>query len=247
MWSGPRNISTALMRAFEARGDTAVVDEPFYACYLAATGLDHPLRRAVLDSQPQAAAEVVRKLRVPLPPGCSVQYQKHMAHHLVFEPDERWLDELRHAFLIRDPAAMVASYARKRETVAAADLGLGRQRQLYRQVARLTGRRPPVIDARDVLTDPAALLAALCADLGIPYTAAMCHWPPGIRASDGVWASHWYDAVARSSGFAPYRAPAIDLDPAQQAVADQCRDDYRYLYERRLRAAPSSGSGFQPR
>ncbi|MEO0998147.1 MAG: HAD family hydrolase [Pseudomonadota bacterium] len=236
MWSGPRNISTALMRAFEARGDTAVVDEPFYACYLAATGLDHPLRQAVLESQPRDAADVVRQLRAPLPAGCAVQYQKQMAHHLVFEPDERWLAELSHAFLIREPAAMVASYARKRETVAAGDLGLGRQRQLYRQVTQLTGRRAPVIDARDVLTGPPALLAALCANLGIPYTDDMCRWPPGLRASDGVWASHWYDAVARSSGFAPYRPQTLELDPAQQAVADQCEDDYRYLHERRLRA-----------
>ena len=234
MWSGPRNISTAMMRAFEARGDCAVVDEPFYAAYLAASGSDHPMQAAVLASQSVVPAEVVAALRRPLPDGATLQYQKQMAHHMVFAVDTAWMASVRHAFLVRDPAAMIASYLKKRTHVVATDLGLARQRQLYESVLAATGVAPPIVDAADVLRDPSSLLRALCRALGIAYTDRMCQWPPGRRATDGVWAPHWYGAVERSTGFAPYVAAEPKLDEAAEQVRAECTQDYQFFYERRL-------------
>ncbi len=112
MWSGPRNISTALMRSFEARPDTVVVDEPLYAHYLAVTGIDHPGREHIMASQPTRWQEVAAGLTGPLPGDPAVHYQKHMAHHLLPGVGRDWLGGLTHAFLIRDPAHVVASYSR---------------------------------------------------------------------------------------------------------------------------------------
>jgi hypothetical protein len=203
MWSGPRNISTAMMRSFGSRADTVVVDEPFYAHYLAVTGLDHPGRDAVLASQPNRWEDVAAALTGPLPAGVAVFYQKHMAHHLLPGMGRSWLAGLTHAYLIRDPAHVVASYARVRDEPTLADLGYPQQVEIFRVYGG------PVVDAADVLRDPAGTLRRLCAALGIPFDEAMLHWPAGPRDTDGVWAPHWYAAVQASTGFAPYRpAPA---------------------------------------
>jgi hypothetical protein len=203
MWSGPRNISTAMMRSFGSRADTVVVDEPFYAHYLAVTGLDHPGRDAVLASQPNRWEDVAAALTGPLPAGVAVFYQKHMAHHLLPGMGRSWLAGLTHAYLIRDPAHVVASYARVRDEPTLADLGYPQQLEIFRAYGG------PVVDAADVLRDPAGTLRRLCAALGIPFDEAMLHWPAGPRDTDGVWAPHWYAAVQASTGFAPYRpAPA---------------------------------------
>jgi hypothetical protein len=203
MWSGPRNISTAMMRSFGSRADTVVVDEPFYAHYLAVTGLDHPGRDAVLASQPNRWEDVAAALTGPLPAGVAVFYQKHMAHHLLPGMGRSWLAGLTHAYLIRDPAHVVASYARVRDEPTLADLGYPQQVEIFRVYGG------PVVDAADVLRDPAGTLRRLCAALGIPFDESMLHWPAGPRDTDGVWAPHWYAAVQASTGFAPYRpAPA---------------------------------------
>jgi hypothetical protein len=203
MWSGPRNISTAMMRSFGSRADTVVVDEPFYAHYLAVTGLDHPGRDAVLASQPNRWEDVAAALTGPLPAGVEVFYQKHMAHHLLPGMGRSWLAGLTHAYLVRDPAHVVASYARVRDEPTLADLGYPQQVEIFRAYGG------PVVDAADVLRDPAGTLRRLCAALGIPFDEAMLHWPAGPRDTDGVWAPHWYAAVQASTGFAPYRpAPA---------------------------------------
>ena len=177
MWSGPRNISTAMMRAFGQRPDTAVVDEPFYAAYLAATGAPHPLRAEVLASQPSDWREVVGALLGPVPGGKPVYYQKHMTHHMLDGIGRDWMSEVRNAFLIRDPATVLASYVRARGTATLADIGIVRQRELFEREADRLGAAPPVIEGNDVLADPAGLLARLCAALGIPYTDAMLSWP----------------------------------------------------------------------
>ncbi|MEU7908970.1 HAD family hydrolase [Actinoplanes sp. NPDC049118] len=210
MWSGPRNISTAMMRSFGARADTVVSDEPFYAHYLAVTGLDHPGRDAVLASQPNRWQDVAAALAGPLPVGVTVHYQKHMAHHLLPGMGRSWLPALTHAYLIRDPAHVVASYARVRGEPTLADLGYPQQAELFRAFGG------PVVDAADVLRDPAAVLRRLCAALGLDFDPAMLRWPPGPRATDGVWAPHWYAAVRASTGFAPY-------DPAPAEVSDRLR------------------------
>ena len=236
MWSGPRTVSTALMRSFGARPDTAVVDEPLYAAYLDATGLDHPMRDEVLASQPTDWRVVVATLVGPVPGGKAVFYQKHMTHHLLDGVGREWIGELRNAFLIRDPAAVLASYATKRADVTLADIGILQQRELFERECDRLGETPPVVDSADILADPAALLAKLCEALGIEYTDAMLSWPPGRRDTDGVWAPAWYAAVERSTGFvAPSERSEPELPAELQQLAEEARPHYEALAAHRLR------------
>lgn len=230
MWSGPRNISTALMRAWEHRGDCAVSDEPLYAHYLAATGLDHPAAAEVIAAGDTDLARVSAALaRGPVPGGHAVWYQKHMAHHLLPGHDTAWVHALHNVFLVRDPALVVASYVKSRSACVPEDIGLLQQATLFDAVAQRLGRAPLVIDGERFLQAPEAHLHALCADAGVPFTPRMLNWPPGPRASDGVWAPHWYAAVWRSTGFEPWRPRAVQLDDAGRRVADACRPAYEAL------------------
>lgn len=237
MWSGPRNISTAMMRSFGARSDTVVVDEPFYAAYLALTGLDHPMRTEVLASQPQDWREVVAQLLAPLPAGRGVHYQKHMTHHMLPKIGRDWLAQCQHAFLIRKPDAVLASYVQKRADVSLLDIGLPQQVEIFEQVSAQLGHPAPVIDSDDVLTNPKQILTQLCAALGIAFEPAMLSWPPGRRDTDGVWAPAWYDAVERSTGFsAPAPAkPAPALTDELRALADRAQPYYETLARYRIR------------
>jgi hypothetical protein len=236
MWSGPRNLSTALMRSFENRADCKVSDEPFYAAYLAATGFDHPLRDEVLASQSADWRAVAATLTGPAPGAAPLWYQKHMTHHMLPEFGREWIDQCRNAFLIRDPARVLASYVRSREQVALADIGVVQQSELFDRVADQLGQAPPVIDAADVIADPARTLGALCTALDITFDPAMLNWPAGKRASDGVWAPAWYASVEASTGFAvPNRKDAAPELPAHLAViADAAQGHYARLAEFRL-------------
>ena len=230
MWSGPRNISTAMMRSFENRPDTVVVDEPFYAAYLARTGLDHPMRDEVLASQPTDAGAVAAALTGPVPGGRPVFYQKHMTHHMLPGMDLGWAGSCVNAFLIRDPAQVLASYTAKRGEVTLADIGVERQRELFEREADRLSHAPPVVEGRDLLADPPAVLARLCAALGIPFDATMLAWPAGRRDTDGVWAPAWYDAVERSTGFGPPPAdPTPALSDDLRRIADAARPHYERL------------------
>jgi hypothetical protein len=230
MWSGPRTVSTALMRSFENRPDTVVVDEPLYAYYLARTGIDHPGRDEIIASMPADWRVVLDGLTSgPLPPGRTVYYQKHMTHHLLAEVDRGVLAGLRHAFLIRDPRRLLASYARVRSQPVLADLGLAQQAEIFRTFGG------PVIDSADLLRDPRAALEALCDALGISFEESMLSWPAGPRPTDGIWAKHWYDSVWRSTGFGPYKPPAADHLPAElEPLAAQCQPYYDELAAQRL-------------
>jgi hypothetical protein len=225
VWSGPRNISTALMRSWENREDTAVVDEPLYAHYLQATGLDHPGRDEVIAAGETDWRRVVAALMGQAPGGARVFYQKHMAHHLPPGMDRAWVAGLTNVLLIRDPREVVASYVRSRAMVTVADTGLPQQAELHRELA------PPVLDAADVLRRPEPYLRVLCAHAGVDFTSRMLAWPAGPRDSDGVWARYWYEAVWRSTGFAPYqpRRPRLTGDAAE--VAEECLPLYRALHE----------------
>ena len=236
MWSGPRNISTAMMRAWDNRGDTAVIDEPFYAHYLKVTGVDHPGREEVIASQSTDAAEVGAMLTGPIPDSKPIWYQKHMTQHMLTHMPLDWLDQVTNCFLIRNPEAVVASFTIQRPDAAAWELGFEQQARLFDCVCNKLGHAPPVIDADDVLKDPRGILSALCAKLGIPFTDRMLHWPPGQRASDGVWAQHWYAAVERSTGFAPYAPRKMELTTFQHGLAEQCGQAYDALARYRLTA-----------
>ena len=229
MWSGPRTISTALMRAWENRPDTVVVDEPLYGFYLDRSGVPHPGRDEIMQSMPRDWREVVDQIcSAPLPAGKTVSYQKHMTHHLLPEVDRGGLAGLRHAFLIREPRQLLASYARVRDEPVLADLGLAQQVEIFR---RFGG---PVVDAGDILRQPRAMLEALCTALGVPFDPAMLSWPAGPRPTDGVWARYWYDGVQRSTGFGPYREQTAGLPPALEPLAAQCRPFYDELSAHRL-------------
>jgi hypothetical protein len=238
MWSGPRNISTAMMRAFGNRSDCAVSDEPFYGAYLHATGLDHPMREAVIASQSKDWREVAAALMGPPPGGRAIWYQKHMTHHMIEGLGRDWTDGFVNAFLIRAPEAVLASYARKRQHFTLEEIGLPAQVALFERAAEKLGRAPPVIEGADVLANPRGALTALCQACGIAYDEAMLSWPPGPRASDGVWAPAWYDAVERSTQFEPPRPEARfeDLPDALKPIAQAARPLYEKLARHRLRA-----------
>ncbi|HTA65904.1 MAG TPA: hypothetical protein VK753_10410 [Xanthomonadaceae bacterium] len=237
MWSGPRNISTAMMRAWENRGDCAVSDEPLYAAYLAATGIDHPMREEVIAAGDTDANHVIGALLGAVPDGRPIWYQKHMTHHLLPGMDRGWIGRLANVLLIRDPREVVASYLKARATVTPEDIGLPQQVELFEMLSA-AGKPPPVIDAGDFLRAPEAHLRTLCELLGIDFTERMLHWPAGPRASDGVWAPHWYAQVWKSTGFDPARPrQQIGLTPAGEEVADACRPHYDMLRARRLRIA----------
>ncbi|WP_328472229.1 HAD family hydrolase [Actinoplanes sp. NBC_00393] len=228
MWSGPRNISTAMMRSFSSRADTVVVDEPLYAHYLAVTGLDHPGRDEILASQPTRWQEVAAALTGPLPGHPAIQYQKHMTHHLLPTIGREWLGDLTHAFLIREPSQVVASYARVRGEPTLDDLGYPQQAEIFRTFGG------PVVDAADVLRDPEGTLRRLCAGLGFAFDPAMLSWAPGPRETDGVWAPFWYAAVRASTGFAPYDPSAVDVPARLRPLVEAARPYYEELAEHRL-------------
>lgn len=236
MWSGPRNLSTAMMYAFAARGDAAVWDEPFYAAYLAATGIDHPMAAQVIAAGEPDPARVAAACTGPIPQGKPIWYQKHMTLHMIPAFDRGFMANLTHVFLIRHPARVVASYAKKRESPTLADIGFVQQAELFDQVADRLGAAPPVIDSLEIRADPRASLAALCAALGIPFTQAMLSWPAGPKPHDGAWAPHWYNAVHASTGFdAPEDAPP-DLTGAFAALADAALPHYLRLRAHALTA-----------
>jgi len=233
-WSGPRNISTALMRAWENREDCFVSDEPLYAAYLAATGLDHPMREEVIAAGDTDCRRVVEALTGPVPEGKSVWYQKHMAHHLLPGMDRGWIASLANVLLIRDPREVIASYLKARATVTADDIGLPQQVAILDALCE-AGTPPPVIDAADFLQAPEAHLRALCDAFGIPFTARMLAWPAGPRASDGAWAPHWYAQVWQSTGFDAPRVRDVRLEGQGAAVAEAVMPMYERLRERRMR------------
>jgi Sulfotransferase domain len=234
MWSGPRNISTAMMRSWENRPDSLVVDEPLYAHYLAATGIDHPGRDEIVATGQTDWRVVVDELLGPLPNGVAVFYQKQMTHHLTPDLERGWITGLTNVLLIREPREVVASYLRSRSQVTADDIGLVQQDRLYDELAGL-GAPPLVIDSRDFLSAPRAYLRVLCDVAGVPFTESMLSWPAGARNTDGVWAPYWYGAVRRSTGFGPPPEPrALDLPAAGAEVAEVCRPAYERLRARRL-------------
>lgn len=236
MWSGPRNLSTAMMRSFGSRADTHVSDEPFYGAYLRETGDPQPMMDQVMASMDCDWHGVARSMAGPNPAGTPIWYQKHMAHHMVGPIAHHDLPGLRHAFLIRDPARVVASYAAKRVMVRPDHLGTDKQVEFFDREADRLSRPPPVIDSADILRDPPAMLQKLCTALGIGWEPAMLEWKAGIHGTDGIWASHWYDAVVSSTGFGAPDRPQPELTAEEQVVAEACRPGYDYLAQHKITA-----------
>jgi len=231
MWSGPRNLSTAMMYAFAARGDCAVWDEPFYAAYLAATGADHPMREAILAAGETDPARVAAACAGPVPEGAAHWYMKHMPHHMVDGFPLDWAAGCVNVHLIRHPARVIASYAEKRGEMTLEDIGFSQQLDLWQA---LPG---PVIDSADIRLDPARALARLCAEVGMPWTEAMLSWPEGPKPHDGAWAPHWYNAVHRSTGFAGPEGALPEVPEERRALLDAALPLYEAMRAEAMRFA----------
>ena len=225
MWSGPRNISTAMMRSWENRADCSVIDEPFYAYYLEQTQSPHPLFSEIIESQPTDYATVAKNMSEGQC-NSALQYQKHMTHHMLPGCDISWTATLQHCFLIRDPAYVVHSYTNSRGACTAEDIGIKRQYELLTQISDLTGQQMPVIDSPTVLTNPERVMRALCEALSISFDPNMLAWPTGRRSSDGIWASHWYHSVEASTGFASPRQATFALSKSQLEVVEEVMPYY---------------------
>ena len=235
MWSGPRNISTAMMRAWGNRPDTAVVDEPLYAYYLERTGKDHPLAREVIAQGETDWRKIVPDLtKDPVPGGKRIFFQKQMTHHLLPEIDRAWIADLTNCFLIRNPREVILSYVKKNPDPSLEDLGFVQQCEIFDFVCERTRSVPPVVDADDVLKDPERMLQLLCEAIGVEFDKAMLSWPPGLRETDGIWAKHWYDAVARSTSFEPYKPRQGNVPDSLQEIHQRCLECYDKLYKHRV-------------
>jgi hypothetical protein len=235
MWSGPRNISTAMMRAWGNRPDTIVCDEPFYAHYLQTTSRAHPGADEVIANGETDWRKVVERLLGDVPDGKRIFYQKQMTHHLLPEIDRAWLGAVTNCFLIRDPAEVIVSYIKKNNDPALEDIGFVQQAEIFDLVRAHSGTIPPVIDARDVLENPEKILRLLCDAVGVDFVDAMLSWPPGLRETDGIWAKHWYGEVATSTTFR--KPPARELAPVPERLGEVCersRESYDRLYRYRL-------------
>ncbi|MDE4099232.1 MULTISPECIES: HAD family hydrolase [Rhodobacterales] len=228
MWSGPRNLSTAMMYSFGNRGDCAVVDEPFYAAYLKMTGLDHPMREEIMDSQSQDPKVVADMLIGDIPAAKPVYYQKHMSQHMIPGMPRDWMREVTNVFLIRHPARVIASYAAKRENPNLDDIGFRQQAELY-ELCRSWGQEPVVVDSYDIRQDPAAKLEQMCDAIGLAYSPKMLSWPKGGHKDDGVWAEVWYGAVWTSTGFAGAEGDLPEVPEHLQPVLEEAMPYYEQL------------------
>ncbi|WP_205859851.1 sulfotransferase-like domain-containing protein [Cochlodiniinecator piscidefendens] len=228
MWSGPRNLSTAMMYSFGARQDCAVWDEPFYAAYLKKTGLIHPMNDEILADGETDARKVIDQLTGSNLHDRAYFYQKHMTHHMIKDIDRSWMSNVTNVFLIRHPARVISSYAAKRENPTLDDIGFPQQAEIFDQV-RASGQVPIVVDSHDIRDNPEGTLRALCAAIGMPWDAGMLRWPAGGHVDDGVWASHWYGAVHRSTGFAGAEGPLPKLSEDYKNISDQAMRHYEHL------------------
>lgn len=234
MWSGPRNMSTTMMRSFGARSDTECVDEPFYAAYLKLSGLRHPMSDEIFASQSSNPIEIVADLTCPSEQDPPIFYQKHMTHHMVPDLPRAWMADCKNVFLIRHPARVIASYARKMDKVTLGAIGFPQQLSLFENAAEIEGRPPLVVDSDDILRNPESLLRALCAALEIAWDPAMLSWPSGPKAEDGAWAPHWYDGVWRSTGFEPPPGPLPEIAAENADTYARALEIYEQLSMYRL-------------
>jgi hypothetical protein len=234
MWSGPRNISTAMMRAWGNRDDTIVIDEPFYAYYLKVTGTEHPGADEVIATGETDWRKIVTHLTGPIASGKRIFFQKQMTHHLLPEIDREWLAAVTNCFLIRDPREVISSYIKKREDPALEDLGFVKQAEIFDFIRTRTNAVPPVVDAKDVLQNPKRTLRLLCEAIGVEFSKSMLSWSPGLRDTDGIWAKYWYGEVAKTTSFQPYRPRHYELPEKFRESYERSRNCYEKLYRYRL-------------
>jgi hypothetical protein len=247
IWSGPRNISTAMMRAWGNRPDTFVCDEPLYAHYLLATGhTDHPGYAETIERHETDWRKVVPSLIGPVPGGKRIFYQKHMAHHLLPGITRDWLDKLTNCFLIRDPLETLLSLYEFLPSPTAEETGLPQQLEMFKRMADRNGEAPPVVDAKDVLTDPRGMLSTLCARVQVPFYEDMLSWPPGPRETDGAWAPYWYAKVYDTTTFGRYQKRERQLPEHLLPVLESCQKSYDQLWQHRLQVGSFAANSNSP-
>jgi hypothetical protein len=234
MWSGPRNISTAMLRSWGSRADTFVCDEPLYAHYLKVTRLPHPGIDEVIAAQETDWQKVVDWLTGPVPENRPVFYQKHMTHHMLPNIKRDWLDQVTNAFLIRDPRDMIISLAKGLPKVRIEDTGLVQQLEIFDDVCNRNGSIPAVVDARDVQNHPEIILPKLCEAVGVAFDPSMLSWTAGTRSTDGIWAKYWYANVEKSTKFEPYQSKNEPVPPECQAILDECITIYDQMAKHRI-------------
>lgn len=235
MWSGPRNLSTAMMYAFAQRSDCEIWDEPFYAAYLSATGIEHPLGDAIIAAGDIDPKTVIRKCTKPGPKNKPLFYQKHMTQHMIPEFDRAWVLEQSNVFLIRHPARVLASYSAKRDNPTLDDIGFTQQMELVDLLVNETGQTPLIVDSADIRDAPNAMLSAICEQVGIAFYAEMLTWPKGGNSKDGVWAPHWYSSVWNSTGFAGPENTLPSVTPDMQDVYQSAKHIYDRMSEMKLK------------
>ena len=233
MWSGPRNISTALMRSFENRDDTFVTDEPFYGHYLNQSKIDHPMKNEIINNSDTSWKSISKFLIGEIPENKAIWYQKHMAQHNIFISDMSWVYELNNCFLIRNPKDVIKSYIKKFKLNSSNQLGFDQQFNLFNFLEK-KGCDIIIIDSIDLLINPKYILKLLCDKLNIPFTNKMLNWPKGIRTSDGIWGKHWYNNVINTTCFNSYTESNQELPKKYHNIYHECIDYYQYLYEKRI-------------
>ena len=234
MWSGPRNLSTAMMRSFENRSDAVVLDEPFYAHFLDQTNINHPGREEVLLSQDCNWNNVVDMITGPIPENKPIWYQKHMAQHNLKGCDISWIKNFNNCILIRHPKYVIPSYNREYSMSNEKFLGYTQQLDLIKKLEEELGMTPPIFDATDILKNPEGGLKKICISLGISFSPKMLKWPKGKRKSDGVWAKHWYKNVENSTQFNPFCEKTFNIAKELIPLYDKCMIHYNDMYKKRL-------------
>ena len=234
LWSGPRNVSTALMYSFSQRADTCVLDEPLYAHYLRVSKAPHPGAKEVLAVMENDGHRVVEQVILG---NCDrpVLFMKQMAHHLV-EIDRTFMAKVFNVLLIRDPADVLRSLVNQIPVPVIKDVGIADQYQLLKELEAF-GQKPPVIDAKELLQDPSDVLSQLCQRIGVPFEDSMLSWPVGGCYADGIWAKYWYHNVHKSSGFQPYKEKSEPFPDRLLALLEECRPYYQELYSLAIRAS----------
>lgn len=228
VWSGPRNLSTAMMYSFAQRADFAVVDEPFYGPYLRMTGLDHPMRDEILAARPEKAAQVAQTLVGPVPDGKAHVYHKHMCQHMIAGMPRGFMADCTNVFLLRHPARVVASFLKGYPQATADDIGFAAQADVFDHVCAM-GQRPVVIDSADIRNDPAGMLRKLCDAVGLSFSEDMLSWPAGPKPYDGVWAPHWYASLHATTGFAGPEGPLPELSGRGNDLVREAMPHYEKL------------------
>ena len=228
-WSGPRNISTALMRSWSSRNDSFVSDEPFYAYYLKEQQLKHPMYKEIIKYYPNTYDDVVTSLTSEIPNDKERWYQKHMAHHLIDLNNISWIKNFENCILIRHPKDVINSYIKKNTLNHVDELGYPQQYKIMRYLDSV-GKNFIVIDSNILLNNPEKILSQWCSSMNLEFDISMLRWEKGNHPQDGIWWKHWYDNVITTTHFQKFSSNKYELNKKYKSIYDEALDYYNKLY-----------------